>query len=67
MVDPTYKEEAVSVSTVTITMNAHREICAIHKMGGVELHADQVCALACVCSVCRVVVVYALIVHIVLW
>lgn len=41
VVDPTYKEEAVSVSTVTITMNAHREICAIHKMGGVELHADQ--------------------------
>ena len=40
--DPSFKEECVSVSSMTVTMNAHKEICAIHKMGGVELNESQV-------------------------
>lgn len=41
MVDPGLKEEAVAVGTLTLALNVHREVCAIHKLGGATLSADQ--------------------------
>lgn len=32
--DPTLEEEAVSAGTVSLCMNAHGELCGLHKLGG---------------------------------
>ncbi len=45
-VDCVSKEELVASSLLTIVINAHREVCAIQKMGGTELLPEQVCLLA---------------------
>ncbi|KAI9506939.1 3'-5'-exoribonuclease [Coemansia spiralis] len=37
LVDPNLLEEQVQVSSFTITLNSHREICALSKAGGVPL------------------------------
>lgn len=42
VVDPNYLEEKVRVGTMTITMNIHKEICALSKAGGIPLEMDQV-------------------------
>mmetsp|Transcript_10791 Transcript_10791/g.27787 ORF Transcript_10791/g.27787 Transcript_10791/m.27787 type:complete len:355 (+) Transcript_10791:333-1397(+) len=41
VVDPERKEEAVAVGTLSLALNVHREVCAIHKLGGVALSPDQ--------------------------
>jgi hypothetical protein len=41
VVDPGRKEEEVSVGTLTLALNVHREVCAIHKLGGATLAPDQ--------------------------
>lgn len=42
MVDPSYLEEQVKEGDMTITMNIHKEICALSKAGGIPLEMDQV-------------------------
>ncbi|ORX74911.1 ribosomal protein S5 domain 2-like protein [Linderina pennispora] len=42
VVDPSLLEEQVQVSSFTITLNAHREICALSKAGGVPLDQEQI-------------------------
>ncbi|KAG2224154.1 hypothetical protein INT45_000169 [Circinella minor] len=41
VVDPTYLEERVKKGDMTITMNIHKEICALSKAGGIPLELDQ--------------------------
>ncbi|OAD81394.1 hypothetical protein PHYBLDRAFT_25590 [Phycomyces blakesleeanus NRRL 1555(-)] len=41
-VDPSYLEEQVKEGDMTITMNIHKEICALSKAGGIPLEMDQV-------------------------
>ncbi|KAJ2489831.1 3'-5'-exoribonuclease [Coemansia sp. RSA 2050] len=42
VLDPTLLEEQVQVSSFTITLNSHREICALNKAGGIPLNPDQI-------------------------
>ncbi|KAJ2003499.1 3'-5'-exoribonuclease [Coemansia thaxteri] len=42
VLDPSLLEEQVQVSSFTITLNAHREICALNKAGGIPLSANQI-------------------------
>eukprot|EP00124_Ichthyophonus_hoferi_P000940 Ihof_evm1s41 gene=Ihof_evmTU1s41 len=41
VVDPSLAEERVAEGSMTITMNVHKEICAIHKTGCVALSTEQ--------------------------
>ncbi|KAI8336271.1 ribosomal protein S5 domain 2-type protein [Chlamydoabsidia padenii] len=41
VVDPSYLEEQVKQGDMTITMNIHKEICALSKAGGIPLEMDQ--------------------------
>ena len=41
VVDPGLKEEEISVGFVTLALNSHKEVCAVHKLGGVALSPDQ--------------------------
>ncbi|KAI8643390.1 ribosomal protein S5 domain 2-type protein [Parasitella parasitica] len=42
VVDPNYLEEQAKEGDMTITMNIHKEICALSKAGGIPLEMDQV-------------------------
>jgi len=42
VVDPNLLEEQIRAGDMTITMNAHKEICALSKAGGIPLEMDQV-------------------------
>ncbi|KAI9313803.1 ribosomal protein S5 domain 2-type protein [Dichotomocladium elegans] len=42
VVDPNFLEEKVKAGNMTITMNIHKEICALSKAGGIPLEMDQV-------------------------
>ncbi|KAI8140310.1 ribosomal protein S5 domain 2-type protein [Fennellomyces sp. T-0311] len=42
VVDPNYLEEKVKEGDMTITMNIHKEICALSKAGGIPLDMQQV-------------------------
>ncbi|KAG2232668.1 ribosomal protein S5 domain 2-type protein [Thamnidium elegans] len=42
VVDPNYLEGQVKEGDMTITMNSHKEICALSKAGGIPLEMDQV-------------------------
>lgn len=42
VVDPSYLEEQAKEGDMTITMNIHKEICALSKAGGIPLEMDQV-------------------------
>ncbi|KAJ2336591.1 3'-5'-exoribonuclease, partial [Coemansia sp. RSA 2681] len=42
VLDPTLLEEQVQVSSFTITLNSHREICALNKAGGIPLSPAQI-------------------------
>ncbi|KAI9274273.1 ribosomal protein S5 domain 2-type protein [Phascolomyces articulosus] len=42
VVDPNYLEERVKKGDMTVTMNIHKEICALSKAGGIPLEMDQV-------------------------
>eukprot|EP00039_Didymoeca_costata_P020006 m.339695 g.339695 ORF g.339695 m.339695 type:complete len:345 (+) comp18916_c0_seq1:236-1270(+) len=46
VVDPTDQEEKVCKDQLTIAMNAHEEVCVLHKLGGVALQPDVL--LACI-------------------
>jgi len=42
VVDPTMLEDQIREGDMTITMNIHKEICALSKAGGIPLEMDQV-------------------------
>ncbi|KAI8881549.1 hypothetical protein K501DRAFT_252983 [Backusella circina FSU 941] len=42
VVDPNYLEQQSKEGDMTITMNIHKEICALSKAGGIPLEMDQV-------------------------
>ncbi|KAJ1960224.1 3'-5'-exoribonuclease [Dipsacomyces acuminosporus] len=42
LLDPSLIEEQVQVASYTVTLNAHREICALNKAGGAPLSATQI-------------------------
>ncbi|KAI8973572.1 ribosomal protein S5 domain 2-type protein [Mycotypha africana] len=42
VVDPNYLEEKSQEGSMTITMNAHKEICSFSKAGGIPLEMSQV-------------------------
>ena len=42
VLDPTLLEEQVRTGQMVVTMNTHRELCALSKTGGVPLEMDQV-------------------------
>ena len=42
VVDPSSKEEAASSASVTVVLNAHSEVCLLHKSGGLGLSLSQV-------------------------
>jgi exosome complex RNA-binding protein Rrp42 (RNase PH superfamily) len=42
VVDPSLQEERVMDGRMSVVMNNFREICAVHKAGGVLLSAEQV-------------------------
>ncbi|KAI8060166.1 ribosomal protein S5 domain 2-type protein [Gongronella butleri] len=42
VVDPSYLEERVKQGDMTITMNVHKELCALSKAGGIPLDVDQI-------------------------
>jgi exosome complex RNA-binding protein Rrp42 (RNase PH superfamily) len=44
VLDPTLLEEAVYDGRITFVMNAHRELCGIHKLGGAPLHPQALSA-----------------------
>ena len=41
VVDPGLKEEAISIGFATFALNTHKEVCAVHKLGGAALSPDQ--------------------------
>ncbi|KAG0260701.1 Exosome complex component RRP45 [Actinomortierella ambigua] len=42
IVDPTYLEEQVKEGDMTMTLNIHKEVCALSKAGGISLEMDQI-------------------------
>ncbi|CAG8454970.1 2897_t:CDS:2 [Ambispora gerdemannii] len=42
VVDPSLQEEQIREGDMTITLNDHREICALSKAGGIELNMDKI-------------------------
>jgi exosome complex component RRP45 len=40
-VDPCLSEEASQAGGLTLVMNPHKEVCAVHKADGVGISADQ--------------------------
>jgi len=41
LVDPTDREELVMHGRITYALNAHEELCVVHKLGGLPLSIDQ--------------------------
>ena len=42
ILDPTHLEEVLAAGTMTITLNAQRELCVLSKAGGSALSADEI-------------------------
>ena len=42
IVDPTFLEEQVKEGDMTITLNVHKEVCALSKAGGIPMEIDQI-------------------------
>ncbi|KAF9157653.1 hypothetical protein BGX21_001866 [Mortierella sp. AD011] len=42
LVDPTHLEEQIKEGDMTITMNVHKEVCALSKAGGIPMEVDQI-------------------------
>lgn len=42
VLDPGHKEEASQSGRLTVVVNAHKEVCAVHKLDGVPLPASMV-------------------------
>jgi exosome complex component RRP45 len=40
--DPTHLEQRLSTGTLSVALNAQREICVLHKAGGLPLAAEEV-------------------------
>ncbi|KAG2377625.1 hypothetical protein C9374_009141 [Naegleria lovaniensis] len=51
VVDPGKKEEMIAEGFMTIALNAHKELCAIQKGGGLALTKDQILECAQIASV----------------
>lgn len=45
VLDPRFKEEAAQAGRMTVVVNAHKEVCAVQKLGGVPLPSAAVCSL----------------------
>jgi len=43
VIDPTRKEQVAAQGSATFTFNAHKEICGIHKAGGLLVPLVEVC------------------------
>lgn len=50
IVDPTEREEAALDGRISFAINAHREVCAIHKLGGLALAVDDVIRACALCA-----------------
>ena len=50
VLDPSAREEAVMDGRITLSLNAHRELCAIHKLGGAPVKPGQIVQLAHIAS-----------------
>lgn len=50
MVDPSLLEQRLSAGLMSIAMNAQREICVLHKAGGVPTASEEVLRLINVAS-----------------
>jgi exosome complex component RRP45 len=46
LLDPCASEEALGFGRITFTTNAHKELCAVHKLGGIAISAAKLVALA---------------------
>jgi exosome complex component RRP45 len=44
VVDPTLQEEQIRQGDMTMTLNAHKEICALSKAGGIPLKTETIIA-----------------------
>ncbi|KAF8980835.1 hypothetical protein BGZ46_003653 [Entomortierella lignicola] len=42
LVDPTHLEEQIQEGDMTITLNVHKEVCALSKAGGIPMEVDQI-------------------------
>ncbi|KNC77274.1 hypothetical protein SARC_10264 [Sphaeroforma arctica JP610] len=51
LVDTSLEEEHVMEGRLTLTLNTHREVCAIHKCGGAPLLPDQIIRCAKIAAV----------------
>ena len=43
--DPSQLEETLALGTLSVALNAQREICVMQKMGGAPLAADEILGL----------------------
>jgi exosome complex component RRP45 len=43
-VDPTLQEEQIRQGDMTMTLNVHKEICALSKAGGIPLRMETIIA-----------------------
>jgi len=50
LVDPSAREEAVMCGRITFSLNAHNELCALHKLGGAPLSATAIVPLSLVAA-----------------
>lgn len=41
VIDPTHEESTLSTGTMTVTLNAQRELCVLSKAGGSPLSVDE--------------------------
>jgi len=42
LVDPTFLEEQIKEGDMTLTLNVHKEVCAMSKAGGIPMELDQI-------------------------
>lgn len=42
IVDPTYLEEQIKEGDMTLTLNVHKEVCAMSKAGGIPMEITQI-------------------------
>lgn len=42
IIDPTHLESTISTGSVTLTLNAQRELCVLSKAGGSALYANDI-------------------------
>lgn len=42
VLDPTHQETAISTGSLTVALNAQREMCVLAKAGGIPLQVDEI-------------------------